>query len=164
MMTRRLVAVLMAVVSLVVLTPRRAAALLDHEGQAPLPVHGSVLPTGNFVGTLRIVACTLDAAGQLRLTGVLSGTATHRTGARSLVQEQPFTVPATLRDPGHTTDVVRLALAPIALDPGRVRITLAPITVDLYALPDVGDELATLLNQEEDTSATPGQGPGPDEG
>jgi hypothetical protein len=98
---------------------------------------------------LRIVACTLDAAGQLRLTGVLSGTASHRTGDRILVPEQPFTVPATLRDPGHTTDVVRLTLAPIALDPGEVRITLAPITVDLYALPDVGDELATLLNQEE---------------
>jgi hypothetical protein len=149
MIPRRFVSMLMAVVTLVVLAPRRGAALLDHEGPDPLPVRGSVLPTGNFVGRLRIVACTLDAAGQLRLTGVLSGTASRRTGNRILVPEQPFTVPATLRDPGHTTDVVRLTLAPIALDPGEVRITLAPITVDLYALPDVGDELATLLNQEE---------------
>jgi hypothetical protein len=164
MLTRRLVSLLMAVMTLVVLAPQRGAALLDHEGLDPLPVRGSVLPTGNFVGTLRIVACTLDAAGQLRLTGVLSGTATHHPGARILVPEQPFTVLATLRDPGHTTDVVRLALAPIALDPGGVRITLAPITVDLYALPDVGDELATLLNQEEGTSATPGQGSRPDDG
>jgi hypothetical protein len=149
MTTRRLVSVLMAVVSLVVLAPWRAAALLDHEGLDPLPVQGSVLPTGNFVGTLWIVACTLDAAGQLRLTGVLSGTATHRAGARILVPEQPFTAPATLRDTGRTTDVVHLALAPIALDPGGVRIRLAPITVDLYALPDMDDALATLLNQEE---------------
>ena len=78
---------------------------------------------------------------------MLNGTATHRTGARILVTEQPFSVPATLRDPGHTTDVVRLAMAPIALDPGGVRIGLAPVTVNLFALPDVGDELATLLPQ-----------------
>jgi hypothetical protein len=140
---------LIVVVGVVALAPLHGATPPNDEGLDSLPVHGAVLPTGDFVSTMRIVACTLDAAGQLRLTGVLSGTASHRTGDRILVPEQPFTVPATLRDPGHTTDVVRLTLAPIALDPGEVRITLAPITVDLYALPDVGDELATLLNQEE---------------
>jgi hypothetical protein len=164
MITRRLVSVLMAVMTLVVLAPRRGAALLDHGGPDPLPVRGSVQPTGNFVGALRIVACTLDAVGQLRLTGVLSGTATYRTGARTLVPEQPFTVPATLRDPGHTTDVVRLALAPIALEPEGVRITLVPITVDLYTLPDVGDELATLLNQEEGYEHDAQTRGGPDDG
>jgi len=146
-MTRRhtsyvLIAVL---VSLVALAPCRGAALLNDEGLDPLPVQGAVLPTGDFVGTLRIVACTLDAAGHLRLTGVLNGTATHRTGGRIPVTEQVFTAPATLRDPGRTTDVVRLALALITLDPMGVRIRLAPITVDIETLPGVGDELATRL-------------------
>jgi hypothetical protein len=50
-----------------------------------------------------------------------------------------------LRDAGLTTDVVRLVLAPIALDPEGMRVKLAPITVDLEALPEVGEELAILL-------------------
>jgi hypothetical protein len=137
--------VIAVVVSLVALTPCRGAALPHEEGLDPLPVAGSVLPAGDFVGTLRIVACTLDAAGHLRLTGVLNGTATHRTGARVPVTEQPFTAPATLRDPGRATDVVRLALAPIPLDSVGVRIRLAPILVDIETLPGVGDELATRL-------------------
>ena len=76
---------------------------------------------------------------------MLNGTATHRTGGRIPVTEQLFTVPATLRDSGRTTDVVRLALALIALDPMGVRIRLAPITVDIETLPSVGNELATRL-------------------
>jgi hypothetical protein len=137
--------VIAVVVSLVALAPCRGAALPDDEGLDPLPVAGSVLPAGDFVGTLRIVACTLDAAGHLRLTGVLNDTATHRTGARVPVTEQPFTAPATLRDPGRATDVVRLALAPIPLDAVGVRLRLAPILVDIETLPGVGDELATRL-------------------
>jgi hypothetical protein len=136
---------LIAVVSMMAVVPVRGVELPEDGELDPLPVQGSVLPTGSFVGTLRIVACTLDAAGQLRLTGVLNGTATHRTGARIPVTEQPFTTTATLRDPGRTTDVLRLALAPIALDPVGIRIRLVPITVDIETLPGIGDELATLL-------------------
>jgi hypothetical protein len=144
MPTRRTSYVLLAVmVSAVTLGSGRVVALPDDEGLDPLPVRGSVQPTGAFVGTLRIVACTLDAAGQLRLTGVLNGMAAHRTGATTQVTERPFTAAATLRDPGRTTDVLRLALAPIVLDPVGVRIRLAPITVDIETLPSVGEELAT---------------------
>jgi hypothetical protein len=146
-MTRRRTSsvVIAVVVSLVALAPCRGAALPDDEGLDPVPVAGSVLPAGDFVGTLRIVACTLDAAGHLRLTGVLNGVATHRTGVRVPVTEQPFTAPATLRDPGRATDVVRLALAPIPLESVGVRLRLAPILVDIETLPGVGDELATRL-------------------
>jgi hypothetical protein len=145
MTTRRLISALIAVVvSLGALTPLRGAA--PDEGELdPLPVHGVVLPTGDFVGTLQIVACTLDAEGQLHLTGVLNGTASRRAGIQVPVREQPFTAPATLRDPGHSTDVLRLALAPIALNPAGVRIRLAPITVDIETLPGVGEDLAARL-------------------
>ena len=146
MTTRRMWWGLIAVVvSLVGLLPIRGAALPGDGGLDPLPVHGAVLPRGDFVGTLRIVACTLDAAGQLHLTGVLNGTASHRAGARIPVREQPFTAPAIPRDPGHTTDVLRLALAPIALNPTGVRIRLAPIMVDIETLPGVGEDVATRL-------------------
>jgi hypothetical protein len=137
--------IIAVVVSLVGLSPMGGAARPGEEGLDPLPVHGAVLPTGDFVGTLRIVACTLDAAGQLHLTGVLNGTARHRARGRIPVREQPFTAPATLRDPGRTTDVLRLALAPIALNPTGVRIRLAPITVEIETLPGVGEDLAARL-------------------
>jgi hypothetical protein len=135
------------VVCLVSLVPLCGAGRPGDGGPDPIPVHGSVLPAGDFVGTLRIVSCTLDAAGRLRLTGVLTGTVTHQTARRIPVTEQPFTAPVTLRDAGRSTDVVRLALAPLALDPSGVRIKLAPVTIDFYTVPDVGDELATLLPQ-----------------
>jgi hypothetical protein len=137
--------IIAVVVSLVGLSPMGMAARPGDEGLDPLPVRGAVLPTGDFVGTLRIVACTLSAAGQLHLTGVLNGTASHRAGGRIPVREQPFTAPATLRDPGRTTDVLRLALAPIALNLTGVRIRLAPITVDIETLPGVGEDVAARL-------------------
>jgi hypothetical protein len=137
--------IIAVVVSLVGLSPMGMAARPGDEGLDPLPVHGAVLPMGDFVGTLRIVACTLDAAGQLRLTGVLNGTASHRAGARIPVREQPFSALATLRDPGRTTDVLRLALAPIVLNPTGAQIRLAPITVDIETLPGVGEDLAGRL-------------------
>jgi hypothetical protein len=146
MTTRCILSMLIVVVvGVVALVPLYGATPPNDEGLDPLPVHGAVLPTGEFVGTLRIVACTLDAAGHLRLTGVLNGTATHRTGGRIPVTEQLFTVPATLRDPGRTTDVLRVALAPIALHPTGVRIRLAPITVDIETLPGVGEDVAARL-------------------
>jgi hypothetical protein len=146
MTTRRTAFVLIAVaVSIAALTPVHGAVPPDDAGLDPLPVRGVVLPGGDFVGTLRIVACTRDAAGQLRLTGVLTATVAHRTRGRIPVTQQPFTAPATLRDPGHTTDVVGLALAPITLDPIGVQIRLLPILVDIETLPQLGDELARLL-------------------
>ena len=147
MITRRIVSVLIAVVgSLVGLAPLHGAPLPDVDGLDPVPVEGAVLPTGAFAGTLRIVACTLDAAGQLRLTGVLHGTVTQRSGARIPVTQQPFSVPATLRDPGQTTDVVLLALAPVALDSAGLRIKLAPVVVEIETLPPLGEELARWLS------------------
>ena len=146
MTTRRISWALMAVVlSMVALAPLRGAALPGDEELDPLPVFGAVLPTGVFIGTLKIVACTLDETGHLHLTGVLNGTATRRHGARIPVTQHLFTTLATLRDPGRTTDVVGLAIAPIALDPIGVEIRLVPIMLDIDALPGAGDWLETLL-------------------
>jgi hypothetical protein len=79
---RTLWALITVVVSMVALAPLRGAALPSDAARDLLPVYGAVQPTGDFVGTLKIVACTLDDAGHLYLTGVLNGTTTRRHGAR----------------------------------------------------------------------------------
>jgi hypothetical protein len=146
MKTQRMSSVLIALVmTAVALAPLPGAPLPENAGPEPIPVQGSVAPTGGFVGTLMLVECTLDDANQLRLTGVLDGTATHRTGAKTPVTHQPFIASATLHDPGRTTDVVLLAIAPIVLDSLGLQIKLAPIIVDIYAIPSEGDVLAPLL-------------------
>jgi hypothetical protein len=52
-----------------------------------------------------------------------------------------------MRDLGRTTNVLHLAITPIALAPVGVQIRLAPITLDIDAIPSEGDRLATLLPQ-----------------
>ncbi|MDQ3829518.1 MAG: hypothetical protein M3361_09505 [Candidatus Tectomicrobia bacterium] len=146
MRTRRVSSVLIAlVIATGALAPLHGAPRPEDDGLESIPVQGSVAPKGGFVGTVTLVDCTLDDADRLRLTGVLNGTATHRTGAKTPVTHQPFTASATLHDPGRATDVVRLAIAPFVLDSLGLQIRLAPITVDIYAIPSEGDVLAPLL-------------------
>ena len=146
MRTRRMPSVLIALVmTAVALAPLHGAPLPEDAGLEPIPVQGSVAPTGGFVGTLMLVDCTLDDADRVRLTGVLNGTATNRTGAKTPVTHQPFIASATLHDPGRTTDVVLLAIGPIVLEPLGLQIKLAPIIVDIYAIPSEGDVLAPIL-------------------
>jgi hypothetical protein len=139
-------ALLVVVVGMVALAPLGAAAPSRDEAPAHLPVYGAVLPTGVFFGSLKIIACTLDETGHLRLTGVLNGTATRRHGGRLTVAQQLFTAPANVHDPGLTTDVLGLTIAPIALDHLGVKIRLAPITIEIDALPGIDDWLETLLS------------------
>jgi len=146
MTTRRISwAVMAVVVSMVALAPLREAALPGDEELDPVPVFGTVRPTGVFIGTLKLVAGTLDENGHLHLTGVLNGTATRRHEARITVSQHLFTALATLLDPGQTTDVLSLAIAPIPFDPRGVEISLAPIMLDIDAVPGAGDWLTTLL-------------------
>jgi hypothetical protein len=148
MQTQLTSCVLFAVlVSAATLAPGRGAAQPGGEPLAHLPVQGRVSPTGSFVGDLTILTFTVGDASQLLLTGVLNGTATHRTGAQTQVTQQTFTAPATLSDSGRTTDVLLLKIAPIALTSLGVRIRLAQITVDIYDLPSEGDVLVPLLNE-----------------
>jgi hypothetical protein len=148
MQTRLTSCVLLVVlVSAVTLVPRRGVAQPGGEPLAHLPVQGRVLPAGSFVGELIIVTFSVGDASQLLLTGVLNGTATHRTGAQTQVTRQTFTAPATLIGSDRTTDVLLLKIAPIALSSLGVRIRLAQITVDIYDLPNEGDVLAPLLNE-----------------
>ena len=137
MNTRHTSSVLIAaVVSALVLAPWRGAALPPEPDLEPIPVQGRLSPDGRFDGTLMVKAVTVADAGRLILTGVLDGTAIRRDGAKTLVQGQPFTAPAVPVDAEQTTDVVLVKMAPIALASVGRQLTLAPVPLDIEAVPD----------------------------
>lgn len=140
METRRSWAALMAVVvSVVALAPWPGAALPIEPGVDPVPVHGLLSPQGTFVGHLTVTHVTVSDTGRLYLTGVLHGTATDHSGATTRVRTQTFTASATVMPSDRTTDVLLLRLAPMALASAQGRLTLAPIPLDVDAVPDGGD-------------------------
>jgi hypothetical protein len=135
-----------AVVSALMLAPRHGAALPPETNLEPIPVQGAFSTNGRFVGTLTVETVTVVDAGHLLLTGVLHGTATHRTGATTQVQRQPFTAPAVPIDAEQTMDVVLVKMAPIALASVGRQLTLAPVPLDIEAVPDEILLFPTLLN------------------
>jgi hypothetical protein len=126
-------------VSALALAPWRGAAWPQETDLEPIPVQGRLSPDGRFDGTLMV-------AGRLVLTGVLDGTAIRRDGAKTPVRGQPFTVPAVPVDAERTTDVVLLKMAPIALASVGRQLTLAPVPLDIEAVPDESILFPTLLN------------------
>jgi hypothetical protein len=136
----------MAVVSALALAPWYGAAWPQGPDLEPIPVEGRLSPNGRFDGTLVVTAVTVAEAGRLVLTGVLDGTAVRRDGAKTPVRGQPFTVPAVPVDAERTTDVVLLKMAPIALASGGRQLTLAPVPLEIEAVPEEGLLFPTLLN------------------
>ena len=135
-----------AVVSVLVLAPWRGAAWPPEAEREPIPVQGRLSPDGRFDGTLIVQDVTVADAGRLLLTGVLHGTATQRTGATTQVRGQPFTAAAVPVEAARTTDVVLLKVAPIALASGGRQLTLAPVPLDIEAVPEESLLLPMLLN------------------
>jgi hypothetical protein len=137
MNTRRTSYVLIAaVVSVLVLAPWRGAAWPRETDLEPIPVQGQLSPDGRFDGTLTVQAVTVADEGWLLLTGVLHGTAIQRTGATTQVRGQPFTASAVPVDAERTTDVVLLKMAPITLASVGRQLTLAPVPLEIEAVPD----------------------------
>lgn len=147
MNTRRISYVMtVAVVSALVLVPWHGAALPRETGLQPIPVQGPLSPDGRFIGTLTVEAVTVADEGFLLLTGVLDGTAIHRTGATTQVRRQTFTAPAVPMDVEQMTDVVLLKMAPITLGSVGRQLTLAPIPLDIEAVPDESLLFSMLRN------------------
>jgi hypothetical protein len=138
--------VIAAVVSALLLAPGRGAALPPETNLEPIPVEGWLSPDGRFKGTLMVKAITVADVGQLLLSGVLDGTATRRGGAKTRVRGQPFTAPAVPVDNVQTTDVVLVKMAPIALASLGQQLTLAPVPLDIEAVPDERLLFPMLLN------------------
>ena len=147
MNARHIASVLIAaVVSALVLAPWRGAAWPPVPDLDPIPVQGRLSPDGHFDGTLVVKAVTVADAGRLILTGVLDGTATRRDGAKTPVRGQTFTAPAVPVDTEQTMDVVLVKMAPIALASVGRQLTLAPVPLDIEAVPDESLLFPMLLN------------------
>jgi hypothetical protein len=131
-------ALIAAVVSALVLAPWRGAALPPETDLDPIPVEGRLSPDGRFTGTLLVTAVTVADAGQLLLSGVLDGTATRRAGVTTRVRRQQFRAAAVPVGDARTTDVVLLKMAPITLAAVGRPLTLAPVPLDIEAVPDEG--------------------------
>ena len=150
MQTRRTShAVTAVLVCVLALTPLTSAALQAEERLENIPVQGPVTHDGSFVGNLTIAAFTFGGPHRLLLTGVLNGTVTDAAGAKTKVQYQPFTAPATVTDSGWATDVLCLDVEPIPLDSLGLRIRLAEIILDSDAIPSEDTFLVKLLNYHE---------------
>ena len=147
MNTRRTLAVFVAaVVSALVLAPWRVAASPPAPGLDPIPVQGRLSPDGRFDGTLEVKAVAVAETGRLILTGVLDGTVLRRDGVPTSVRGQPFTAPAMLVDTEQTMDVVLVKVAPITLATVGRPLTLAPVPLDIEAVPEESLLFPTLLN------------------
>jgi hypothetical protein len=131
-------ALVAAMVSTLTFAPWRGATVPRDMGLPPIPVQGPLAPEGRFTGTLIVESVTVADAGHLVLPGVLRGTAIRQTGAITPVRGQPFTAPAVPVDDAQMTDVVLLQVAPIELSAVGRPLTLAPIPVDIEAIPDEG--------------------------
>jgi hypothetical protein len=129
--------------------PERNTGILSN-----IPVSGTLpatdtLPAGTFVGTLDITNLAVQD-GQLVGSGVLEGIATQGTGATAVVTEitQTLTnVPLALlsNGAGAACDILTLDLGPLHLDLLGLVVDLAPVNLDITAVPGPGNLLGNLL-------------------
>jgi hypothetical protein len=102
---------------------------------AQTPVSGRLADGGTFHGRLTVQALTVDEAGQLVATGVLSGTATPAAGRATKIAARTFTTPAALLDLRGTCTTLVLDLAPLTVVPLVQELTLVPVFLTPQAAP-----------------------------
>ncbi len=102
---------------------------------AQTPVSGRLADGGTFHGRLTVQALTVDEAGQLVATGVLSGTATPAVGRATKIAARPFTTPAALLDLRGTCTTLVVDLAPLTVAPLAQALTLVPVVLAPQAAP-----------------------------
>lgn len=117
----------------------------QESGQAAgsLPVSGELEDGGDFEGTVSNLEASANDAGDIVVSGVLDGTATQANGETSQVNQE-FSEPVAL-DEGAACDVLFLDLGPLFLDVLGLEVDLAPIILDINAVPGAGNLLGNLL-------------------
>jgi hypothetical protein len=102
---------------------------------AQTPVSGRLADGGTFHGRLTVQALTVDEAGQLVATGVLSGTATPAAGRATKIAARTFTTPAALLDLRGTCTTLVVDLAPLTMPPLAQALRLVPVVLAPQAAP-----------------------------
>ena len=108
-----------------------------------LPVTGTLADGGTFVGTVSNLAAS-SVGGVLTLSGVLNGTATSATGVVTQVVNFAFSS-IVIPGAGAACRILTLDIGAINLNLLGLVIDLAPIALDITAVPGRGNLLGNLL-------------------
>ena len=112
-------------------------------GTGTLPVTGTLPAGGTFSGTVSNLDASANRAGDLVVSGLLTGTATDAAGDVTQIT-QDFTSVAAAQ-PGNACDILFLDLGPIFLDVLGLQVDLSQIVLDINAVPGAGNLLGNLL-------------------
>lgn len=108
-----------------------------------LPVTGSTSNGGSFAGSLsNLTSKVVD--GALQLTGTLTGTVTNPDGSTQQVT-QAFSAPVSSMAAPAGCKVLNLDLGPLHLDLLGLVVDLAPVNLDITAVPGAGNLLGNLV-------------------
>jgi hypothetical protein len=123
-----------------------------------MPVAGTLSDGGTFNGVVSITQFGYDTTKGLTVNGILEGTATTSDGSAHEAISQPFSnVPATLNESASgaangfsrqlqvTCGILDLDIGAIHLDLLGLVVDLAPVHLDLTAVPGAGNLLGNLL-------------------
>jgi hypothetical protein len=101
------------------------------------------LVNGTFAGTVQITEFALEN-GELVVSGIANGIATI-AGTPTTITNQEFTTAAEMASPTAVCDILFLDLGPLFLDVLGLTVDLAPIVLDINAVPGSGNLLGNLL-------------------
>ena len=145
-MPRHLMCTLLVVIAVGVVLPLRPSEAVEGKHVlTQMPVEGHITPGGTFAGRLTVEALTVNDLGQLAVTSVLTGTATSETGRATPLPPCTVITGVSLLDLRGTCTTLILAVEPIFLELLGQEVTLAPIVLDMYAMPKNQRLLGTTL-------------------
>lgn len=124
--------------------PAPTSAAAAQATPTSLPVAGTVANGGTFAGALSNLTTSV-VGGVLQVTGTLTGSVTNN-GVTTPVPATTFTAPvSSLANTGAGCQVLTLDLGPLHLDLLGLVIDLAPVNLDITAVPGAGNLLGNLL-------------------
>lgn len=115
-----------------------------------VPVTGTLSDGGSFAGNIVDPVVSADD-GDLSISGTLEGTATTVDGTTEQVSQEfttslvPSTGSSTAAANGQSCPILNLDVGPIFLDLLGLQVDLAPINLDVTAVPGAGNLLGNLL-------------------
>jgi hypothetical protein len=145
-MPRHLICALLVVIAVEVALPLGPSEVVGVKRVlTQMPVEGHLMYGGTFTGQLTVEGLTVNDLGQLAATGVLVGTATSEAGQPTSLPLRTVITRASLFDLRGTCTTLILAVEPIFLELLGQEVTLAPIVLDMHAVPKDQHLLSTTL-------------------
>lgn len=138
---------LLAMIAVTVAFPGSAGAQTSNT--VAIPVTGKLSDGGTFKGKVFNPDVSYHSASDsLKISGVLRGTATKDNGATETVREE-FTTGLKVTQGSHTRaracEILELDIGRINLDLLGLVVNIAPISIDITAVPGAGNLLGNLL-------------------